>query len=106
MDSLIGKSQKSQDARGESLPLEAIREALEGDEALSAARRREVLDRLTAEFGEWLRGLDAVAVQRAAMKTLLEEYDVSIHLELSARPRSGKKSAGKSSSLKLVPRRK
>ena len=67
----------------------------------SAEMRSEVLDRVSAEFGQWLRSLDAEELQRSVLRTLLEHYDLQIQLEISARPRSGERS-----SLELVPRRK
>lgn len=67
----------------------------------SAQMRHELLDRVSAEFGEWLRSLDAEELQRSVMRTLLEHYDLQIQLEISARPRSGERA-----SLELIPRRK
>lgn len=46
--------------------------------------RAELIDRMAREFGEWLRTLDVGAV----LGDMLRESDVSVRLELSARPKS------------------
>jgi hypothetical protein len=46
--------------------------------------RRELLDRMVREFGDWLRGVDPVSLARA----MLEGFDFSLRIELSAHPRS------------------
>lgn len=64
--------------------------------------RRELLDRISAEFGSWLRELDPEALQRAVLDTLLREYDFELRIEISARPRRGAQAA----SLSLARKRK
>ena len=46
--------------------------------------RAELIERVTREFGEWLRTLDVAAL----LRDVLRESDVSVRLELSARPGS------------------
>ncbi len=56
--------------------------------------RRELLDRMVREFGEWLRGVDITSLARS----MLEGFDFSLRIELSAHPRppEGTKKAAES----------
>jgi hypothetical protein len=76
---------------------EAIRQALSEnlprDWVDYAARqggavRGELVDRLAAEFGAWLRALDTEALMRAVVQLVLEHYDLRLEIDLSARPSS------------------
>lgn len=68
----------------------------------SSEMRKELLDRLSREFGAWLRALDPEALQRIVLQTLLEDYEFTVKIEISAQRRSGEGAV----SLKLLPRRK
>jgi hypothetical protein len=76
---------------------EAIRQALSEnlprDWVDYAARqggavRGELVDRLAAEFGAWLRALDTEALLRTVVQLVLEHYDLRLEIDLSARPSS------------------
>ncbi len=58
--------------------------------------RREAMEGLVREFGHWLRGLDV----KALLGQLLEEYDLTATIQLSASP----KSQNSTHALKSVPR--
>ncbi|MEE8557033.1 MAG: hypothetical protein V3T14_04015 [Myxococcota bacterium] len=50
----------------------------------SREMRTEVIDRLTREFGTWLRGVDPEALAQV----LLDRFDLSVKIEVTARRRS------------------
>ena len=60
--------------------------------------RSELLDRMSREFGEWLRQVDMAQI----MSKLLEEHDFDLHISVSAK-RSSKERAPE---LSLLQRRK
>lgn len=64
--------------------------------------RRDLLDRLVREFGAWLDRLDTQEFQRSLLKTLLDEYELTLTIDVSARPRSGTKGA----TVTFLPRRR
>jgi hypothetical protein len=65
--------------------------------------RKDVLEAIVREFGEWLRGIDPVALQRDLVRTLLEDFDISLEIKISAQPRG---EAERGRSLELVRRRR
>jgi hypothetical protein len=69
----------------------------------SSGVRKEVLEALVREFGEWLRGIDAMSFQRNLIRTLLEDFEISLEINISARPRE---KPGRGRSLELVRRRR
>ncbi len=78
---------------------EAIRQALSEnlprDWVEYAARqggavRGELVDRLAAEFGAWLRALDPEALLRTVAQLVLEQYDLRVEIDLSAQPAAGR----------------
>lgn len=85
-------------AFGDVVPKEWVQYATEQ----SSEMRRELMDRIAQEFGAWLRDLDSEKVQRTLLQTLLDDYDFSVSIEISAKPRDGDNRA----QLELVPRRK
>ena len=68
----------------------------------SGEMRRELIDRIVAEFGAWLRQADPETLQRGLLQTLLEHYDFTIEIDISAHPRSDPRAP----SLRVVPRRR
>lgn len=74
---------------------EAIRQALSEnlprDWVDYAARqggavRGELVERLSAEFGAWLRALDTEALLRSVVQLVLERYDLRLEIDLAAHP--------------------
>jgi hypothetical protein len=86
-------------AFSESLP----RDWVEALSRQSSGVRKEILEGLVREFGEWLRGIDPLTFQRDVMRTLLEDFEISLEINISARPRD---KAGRGRSLELVRRRR
>jgi hypothetical protein len=64
--------------------------------------RRELLDRMVREFGDWLRGVDPTSLARS----MLEGFDFSLRIELSAHPRSSGRKKKTAGSVSLVRKRK
>jgi hypothetical protein len=64
--------------------------------------RRELLDRMVREFGDWLRGVDPTSLARS----MLEDFDFSLRIELSAQPRSGDRKKKATRSVSLVRKAK
>ena len=65
--------------------------------------RGELVDRLAKEFGNWLRSVDLAAL----LSEVLERYDVSAHIELSAAPKEGVEGGSKTApSLQIIARPK
>jgi hypothetical protein len=65
--------------------------------------RKDVLDALVREFGEWLQRIDPMAFQRNLIRTLLEDFEISLEIKISAQPRE---KADRGRSLELVRRRR
>jgi hypothetical protein len=65
--------------------------------------RKDVLDALVREFGAWLQGIDPMAFQRNLIRTLLEDFEISLEIKISAQPRER---TGRGRSLELVRRRR
>ena len=65
--------------------------------------RKDVLDALVREFGEWLRKIDPMVFQRNVIRTLLEDFDLSLEIKVRATPREG---SGTKRALELVRRRR
>lgn len=61
--------------------------------------RAELVDRLAKEFGNWLRSVDLAEV----VAEVLDRYDVSAQIDVSAQPKDGAKSAP---SLQIIARPK
>jgi hypothetical protein len=71
-------------------------------ERQSSDIRTELADRLVDEFGSWLRELDPQEMQRSLIRTLLEEYELTLEISVSGRPRSSESAP----SLQVLRRRK
>ena len=72
---------------------QALSESIPRDWLDYAARqggavRGELVERLSAEFGAWLRALDTEALLRTVAQLVLEQYDLRLEIDLSARPAS------------------
>jgi len=64
--------------------------------------RRDVVDRMAKEFGNWLRTLDLAEL----FGEVLQNYEVSAKIDLNAARRDGASEPGTSATLQIVPRRK
>jgi hypothetical protein len=49
--------------------------------------RKELLEALIREFGDWLRKIDPETLQRTVLHTLLEDFELSFEIKVSAKPR-------------------
>ncbi len=49
--------------------------------------RKELFDRMLAEFSAWLQRVDPSELQQSLMQTLLENYELKLKIEIVANPR-------------------
>lgn len=55
----------------------------------SSTVRTELIDRVAAEVGEWLRQSDPEELARRIVQAMLEEYEFTLKIDVTARPRKG-----------------
>ena len=69
--------------------------------------RRELIDALVREFAAWLRDVDLDGVQRRVLQQVLEDFELSFEVKVSARPRGDRDAADPDPDrgLELVKRR-
>jgi hypothetical protein len=55
----------------------------------SSTVRTELIDRVAAEVGAWLRQSDPEELARRIVQAMLEEYEFTLKIDVTARPRKG-----------------
>lgn len=55
----------------------------------SSTVRSELIDRVAAEVGAWLRQSDPEELARRVVQAMLEEYEFTLKIDVTARPRKG-----------------
>jgi hypothetical protein len=55
----------------------------------SSTVRSELIDRVAAEVGAWLRQSDPEELARRIVQAMLEEYEFTLKIDVTARPRKG-----------------